>query len=294
MIELNIAMRGHNNEIDVTGFEPVDYTIFKGGEPNPKLADYQVLAVRSSVRVTLKAHLQNMNDVWAMILVVDAIRRIKPTADINAMIPYVPFGRQDRVCNEGEALSIVPMAKAINDLKFSEVILLDPHSDVTAALINNSSIIPLQYYLLSNEVFPSLDLTETYLVAPDAGAQKKVKALSAALGCKGYFTATKERDLETMEITGTNFDGDVMGKKLLVVDDICDGGRTFIALAKALRAHDPEELHLWVTHGIFSYGTEVVTEHFDSVGTTNSFQYKADGQIDENGNRDYKMNWFRI
>lgn len=294
MIEINIAFREHGNQLGITGFEPIDFSIFKGGEPNPRLTAYQIEAIKSAERVTLKAHLSNTTDILLLILITDAIRRVKPRVEINAVIPYIPFGRQDRVCNPGEALGITVMARLINDLNFSEVFILDPHSDVTGALINNSVTIPLEEYILSNETFPGLDLREVYLVSPDAGAQKKVKALTTALGCKGYINATKERDLETMEITGTKFDADVTGKKLLVVDDICDGGRTFIALAKAIREHNPDELHLWVTHGIFSYGTKVVTDHFDSVGTTNSFQYAAEGQVDAEGNRDYKMHWFRI
>lgn len=294
MIELNIELLGYNNQIEMTGFDLVEYKLFKGGEPNPKLNDYQIIALRTAKQAIVKAHLSNMDAVWAMVLTVDAIRRVNPKISISAVIPYVPFARQDRVCNAGEAISIVRMAKTINDLEFDEVLILDPHSDVTGALINKATIVPLADYILSKNVFPSLKLKETYLVAPDAGAQKKVKAMATALGCKGYITASKERDLETMEVTATRFDGDVSGKKLLVVDDICDGGRTFIALAKALRTNDPKELHLWVTHGIFSYGTEVVTEHFDSVGTTNSFQYDALEHVDGSGNIDPKMTWVRI
>lgn len=293
MLYIDIASRTPNG-IDSTGWDAVPTSTFKGGEENPKLTDYQVVAIECAVTVGIKAHLDDANALMAFMLLVDAIRRLNPNIKIKAFIPYLPYARQDRDCNPGEALSLAVVAKMINGLNLASVTLLDPHSDVSKALINNSMVEKLERYIKHPEAFPDMDFSEVYLVAPDAGAQKKVKALTLALNAAGYFTATKERDLETMEITGTAFDGNVTGKKLLVVDDICDGGRTFIALAKALRCHDPLELHMWVTHGIFSYGTEIVTEHFDSVVTTNSFQYLAEGQCDRDGNRDYKMTWLQV
>lgn len=290
MIQINMALPSYHSE-ELTGWEEIEFTVFKGGEPNPRLTELQCLGLQTARRVILKAHTRNMDDVWVLLLVTDAIRRIAPQMPIALVLPYVSFGRQDRVCNRGEALSIAVFAKVINAQRYSEIVLVDPHSDTTPALLENSRVTDLAELILDLGALKDLELSEYYLVSPDAGAQKKVKQLAAGLGAKGYINASKERDLETMEITGTRFDADVTGKKLLVIDDICDGGRTFIALAKEIRKHNPEALHLWVTHGIFSYGTEVVTEHFDSVRTTNSFQYGAEGNVDASGNVDPKMNW---
>ncbi|ARV76974.1 ribose-phosphate pyrophosphokinase [Pseudomonas phage Phabio] len=293
MLFINILNRTPTG-ITHTGFDLVPSTTFKGGEQNVKLFDYQAIAIESADKITIKAHLTNANTVMDLLLLVDAIRRINPSVRIGAFIPYMPYARQDRVCNPGEALSIAVMAKVINSLNFDRVFLLDPHSDSTVGLIERSIVESPVQFIRRSDTFVGMDFSEVYLVAPDAGAQKRVKALATELGAAGYITATKERDLETMEITGTKFDGNVTGKKLLVVDDICDGGRTFVALAKALREQEPEELHLWVTHGIFSYGTKVVTVHYDSVATTNSFQPTAEGQVDQNGERDYKMTWVQL
>jgi len=293
MLYIDIASRTPSG-LESTGWDSVPTTTFKGGEENVRLTDYQVIAVESAVSVGIKAHLDDANALLAFMLLVDAIRRLNPSIKIKAFIPYLPYARQDRDCNPGEALSLVVVANMINSLDLTSVTLLDPHSDVSKAVIHNSMVEKLEHYIKNPHAFPGLDFSEVYLVAPDAGAQKKVKALTSALGAAGYITASKERNLSTMEITGTKFDGDVTGKKLLVVDDICDGGRTFIALAKALREHNPAELHMWVTHGIFSYGTKIVTDHFDSVATTNSFQYLAEGQLDRDGNRDYKMTWLQV
>lgn len=281
------------NEV-LSKWSPVKSSTFKGGEENVRLSPEQVTVVEKATTIYIKAHLDSSSTLMAFMLIVDAIRRITPDINIKAFIPYLPYARQDRDCNPGEALSLAVVANMINSLNLSTVTLLDPHSDVSKALIHNSLVLNLSTYLIRHDAFPGLDFADVYLVAPDAGAQKKVKELARVLGAAGYITATKERNLETMEITGTKFDGDVTGKRLLVVDDICDGGRTFIELAKSLHKHNPLELHLWVTHGIFSYGTELVTDHFDSVVTTNSFRHQAVGQLNHLGEYDYKMNWLQI
>ena len=87
----------------------------------------------------------------------------------------------------------------------------------------------------------------------------------------GYLTASKSRDLATQEISDTTINGDVKGKNLLVVDDICDGGRTFIELGKVLREKQCGELSLFVTHGIFSYGIDQLLDVYDRIYTTDSF-----------------------
>ena len=60
-------------------------------------------------------------------------------------------------------------------------------------------------------------------------------------------------------------------KKFLIVDDICDGGRTFVEIAKSIREKFPEaEVYLIVTHGIFSSGSAELAKHFTCIYTTNS------------------------
>ena len=64
----------------------------------------------------------------------------------------------------------------------------------------------------------------------------------------------------------------VEGPAGLRVDDICDGGRTFIELGKVLRAKGASKLVLSVTHGIFSRGPALVFEMFDAIYTTDSIR----------------------
>lgn len=189
-------------------------------------------------------------DIMPLALVVDAIRRDIKNPIINLHLPYLPYARQDRVMNKGESLAIKVYCDFINNLNFNTVKVDDCHSDVGIALLNNvtndQSFIP--------EV---QELNFDVLVAPDAGSLKKIYKYAKILN-KPAIRADKERDVKTGNITGTVVYGDVEGKKVLIMDDICDGGRTFIELAKVLYAKGAKDVTLYVTHGVFSYGKQVL------------------------------------
>jgi phosphoribosylpyrophosphate synthetase len=59
-------------------------------------------------------------------------------------------------------------------------------------------------------------------------------------------------------------------RDILIVDDICDGGATFIELAKIIKPMNPSSLTLFVTHGIFSKGFEPLYEFIDKIYYTGS------------------------
>ena len=59
---------------------------------------------------------------------------------------------------------------------------------------------------------------------------------------------------------------------MIIIDDICDGARTFINIAKAIREKQKDcELYLIVTHGIFSAGFGELSQYFDGIYCTNSY-----------------------
>jgi ribose-phosphate pyrophosphokinase len=112
-------------------------------------------------------------------------------------------------------------------------------------------------------------------VSPDAGAEKKIFAFAKELGFENVVRAGKVRDVSSGKITGTEvyvpepalYKTD---KDFLIVDDICDGGRTFIELAKKLRPMTTGKIKLLITHGIFSKGIEVFDGIIDEVLVINN------------------------
>ena len=108
------------------------------------------------------------------------------------------------------------------------------------------------------------------LVSPDKGAFSKVKALATTLGGIPFIKADKVRDPETGDLSGFSYEGSVQGLDLLIVDDICDGGGTFVGLAKILKEGGAKSISLYVSHGIFSKGLKVLDGAIDAVYTTDS------------------------
>lgn len=246
------------NEIPLKAFN------FPAGESHVTLSANQITEA-----IAIQALLDSSDRIMELLLAVDAVRRIQPSTKINLTIPYFPYGRQDRVCNPGESLSVKVMADLINNLKCDRVTIVDPHSDVTPALLDNCYVIS-QGDILQTSPLPEKIREENWaLVAPDTGAQKKTHEVAKNCSFDDFtpdvFCAGKVRETHTGKITATTFQGDIKGRKVLIVDDICDGGRTFIELAKVLKEKGSQEIYLYITHGIFSKGLDVLRPYLDHI-----------------------------
>lgn len=251
---------------------------FPGGEIRVKLNPEH--EVGEEVRV--EAMLFNSDDIMTLVMLADALREVGVTK-IRLTMPYIPYARQDRVCNPGEALSMRAFARIINSLNFSSVVVYDPHSDVSMALIDRC--IPVQRYTLMRQHEAMYDAIakggwagNLYLVSPDAGAVKKSYEIAKYFPqFKGIIFAEKVRDTATGQIVKTvvkDLPDDVEKAHLIVCDDICDGGRTFIELAKVTRQYC-DKMSLYVTHGIFSQGLDALLPYYDNVWCTVDFsEYK--------------------
>lgn len=250
----------------------VDEKVFKDGAVNVNINiggmdhDFDIR------EVLIEAHIDSSDSILALAMTVDALKRQYPRADLGLFMPYTPYARQDRVCNKGEALGISVFSELINNMGFKTIVVADPHSIATQAALRGSLVIT-QYDLFA-------DIKDSWrewtIVAPDAGATKKCEEFAKRVGAKDVLTFNKVRDMETIEITHLAPNRDIepnAGGKYMVLDDICDGGRTFIGVSEAIGSRDEfAQIELAVTHGIFSYGVDIVTDVYDHVYTTNSFR----------------------
>lgn len=245
---------------------------FSGGEEHVR---FDPKDFKESVKIEVFERLTDAKKVIRLMVAVDALNRLSNNEiPIELVIPYFPYARQDRVCVEGEALGAAVMANFINNLGFSKVTIWDAHSDVSPALLNRVVNVP-QINLLEqcHELSEGLSTGELTLISPDAGASKKTLTIAEKFNGKPeVIQAQKIRNIKTGEIIKTEILGDVDGKKVLIADDICDGGRTFIELAKVLKSRGAVEISLFITHGIFSKGLAVFEGLIDAIYTTDSFR----------------------
>jgi ribose-phosphate pyrophosphokinase len=255
------------DRVDSGDCQPVPYDsfIFNGGEVHVRFKRKPDRIVR------VEAHIVDSEGIMKLLMISDALDR--QGVYIKALyLPYFPYARQDRVCVEGEALSCKVMANLINSMGFKNVTINDPHSDVIPALIDKCYVNEQAgiFFDMKRQHKCIVDL----VVAPDGGAIKKAMKCAKLCGAE-FATAEKVRNVDTGDIVSTKFNWDALGglggHHVWVVDDICDGGRTFVELAKVIRKKNPAVLNLFVTHGIFSKGVEELFEYYDTIVTTDSF-----------------------
>lgn len=180
------------------------------------------------------------------------------------VIPYLMAARYDRIMQPGDSFDLQVVAQLINSLQFEKVYLLDVHSYVSSALIHNCITI-------SNEfLVKEYKREHSVLICPDAGAAKKVPAyLTLNPHLKDVVYCTKHRDLATGKLTLKVQEPEkCLNRNCIIIDDICDGGATFLAIAGQIA---PKHLTLMVTHGIFSKGFTALEEKFDEIITSNSY-----------------------
>lgn len=168
-------------------------------------------------------------------------------------LSYLPYGRQDKFVGNETTFALRTFAELLNTLRFQEVFIMDPHSDVALELINNRVV---QYP--SEEFIKVYKETKTELLCyPDKGAVLKYTNVYINVP---YIYGEKVRDQATGNIVSYKLAGNPKGMTVLIRDDICDGGATFIMLTEQLLKAGAKEVHLYVTHGIFSKGIQILKD----------------------------------
>lgn len=275
---------------------PVQYKVshFPDGQQSLEIDSNDIYRIKTESLITIVSHLNNFSDLELIICAVKAIRGLNKTMKIDLYVPYFVGARSDRKFVEGGIHYVKDvMAPIINSLDLNRVMVLDPHSDVMEACVNGFEKAKFSYAQfmkfavskLSNGKETEFNPDEICLISPDSGAYKRTFDAASWMRVKHIATANKIRDIVTGQIIKTEVQNLPVGTttplKYVIVDDICDGGRTFIELAKAIREQLPTaEIVLVVTHGIFSAGLDVLTPHFNKIITTNSYKdIETDGVI---------------
>lgn len=206
-------------------------------------------------------------------LVVDAMRlsKVYPTS-LHLIMDYLPYGRADRVFEEGNPNPLRLFIKQLSKLVDS-ITVEDPHNPrAYADYCSEFGICCLQHL-----PYPQLAKQWDYLICPDKGAKVRVYNLQDKIQKDTgrlipIVIADKVRDVTTGWIVDTILDVDetlLTNTNVLILDDICDGGGTFIPLANKLREKGANLVGLYVTHGIFSKGLQVFKNHIDLLSTKN-------------------------
>jgi len=234
--------------------------------------------VRIERNIRIETRLNSFSDLEILICATKALRNMtdKP---ISLYVPYFLGSRSDRKFIDGGVNYLKEViCPIINSLEFDSVEVLDPHSDILEACLNN--FVKHSNLYLVRQALTKIDNKDgaqyrVCLVSPDAGAYKKIFDVAKTFEIENIITASKVRDLKTGAILRTEVPTLDQHKdlKYIIIDDICDGGRTFIELAKVMKESRPTaKIYLVVTHGIFSGGFYELDKWFEGIFCTNSYE----------------------
>jgi len=194
------------------------------------------------------------------------------------VIPYLLGARSDRVMQTGDSVDLKVIADLINYCSFKKVTLFDVHSEVSLMLIANSVNITNEKLVRSYQS-PN-DSKGSILICPDSGAAKKIhKCLEWNKEFEDIVYCVKHRDMGNGNISLKVLEPEkCKDRNCVIVDDLCDGGRTFISIAEQIK---PKYLTLIVSHGIFSYGFSLLEKHFNKIITSDSYNHNYESDIVE-------------
>lgn len=239
---------------------------FPGGEIGVRILDK--LYPGDHYLITVDG-LVKSEDLFVLSQLVDAIHRDNSDngGGVTVYMPYLPYARQDRVCNDGEAAACQVFCTLLSTINFDKIIVKDVHSTQALSSLIETVGRERVIHVTQEKIVADLLKKYTAVVYPDEGASKKSKptvGLFPIVMTKTRVTTgvihNPLRQEQIDILLGQNV------KEMLVVDDICDGGRTFISAAETIKKSLPDiTLDLYVTHGIFSQGVDELLKHFERI-----------------------------
>lgn len=238
---------------------------------NPDMIDDKSNRLREA---TITWHFENNEEMITLMFLTRHLQN-NGVPFVHLIMPYIPNARQDRAKSVADVFTLKYFAEFINNLAFSTVTVLDPHSSVSEALFDNLIIENPNKYI--DKVFLALyelpENKENKLMAfyPDEGAMKRYSGLASL----PYAFGIKRRNWSTGKIEGLDVAGDtslIAERNVLIIDDISSRGGTFYHSAKKLKELGAKHIYLYITHcertifdgEIFNSGL------IDKVFTTNS------------------------
>lgn len=217
---------------------------FSDGEFQPVFLE----SIRGNFVFLIQSTFAPSDNLFELLLMIDAARRAS-AEKIIAVIPYYGYARQDRKDKPRVAIGGKLVANMLVAAGADRVITMDLHAPQIQAFFD----IPVDH-LDSSAVFipyiENLKLENLTFAAPDVGSTNRTREISS------YFETDmvicdKHRK-RTNEIVNIVVIGDVEGKDIVIIDDICDTGGTLAKSAALLKEKGARSVRALITHPVFS------------------------------------------
>ncbi len=185
-----------------------------------------------------------------LLIMADACKRAS-AARITAVIPYYGYGRQDRKDKPRVPISAKLVADLISAAGFDRVLAVDLHAGQLQGFFN----VPVDNLYASPvlvEYFRQRSYEDLVIVSPDAGGVERARAFAKHLDAS-LCIIDKRRESETKNVAKVmHIIGDVVGRDVLIVDDMVDTAGTLIEATHALLETGARRVFAGATHAVLS------------------------------------------
>lgn len=186
-----------------------------------------------------------------VLIFIDALKRAS-VKEINVIVPYFGYARQDRKSKPREPISAKLVADLFVAAGANRILTFDLHAaqeqGFFACLEDDLSAIPLLGYTIKHD--DTVDKSNLVCVSPDHGGVVRVRKIAEILKTP-IAIIDKRRDANRVAEV-MNIIGDINGKDCLIIDDMMDTCGTAVAAVKALKNNGARTVMMAATHPVFS------------------------------------------
>jgi ribose-phosphate pyrophosphokinase len=247
---------------------PVDLRIFPDGESKIKMRrvdkDYCIV-VQSTYPPTDRHLLQ------ALMM----IKRCSEdgAANVCAVMPYMAYSRQDRAFLDGEVVSMALVAKLIETAGTKRLITVDIHSPASLSYFTIDTQNISAVGLLADYAAVKIKPNAPIVVSPDMGGAKRAVKFARILGTD-MVALKKSRDKDTAEviIEEKELNSSVVGRDLILLDDMISTGESIVEACRFLRRYKPNKIYAICTHALLigDATTRIKAAGVEEIISTNS------------------------
>ena len=182
-----------------------------------------------------------------LLILVDAMKRASARSII-AVLPYYGYARQDRRGKAREPITAKLVADLLQTAGVTRVLTMDLHTEQIQAFFD----IPVDNLYARSILVETLSkqkMDHCVVVTPDIGSIKMARGYAEAL--KVDLAIVDKRRVSARQVEMAALIGDVKGKDVLLVDDMCSTGGTLKTAARVCRQAGAKRIFAAVTHGLF-------------------------------------------
>lgn len=223
-----------------------EVTRFADGEVNINIED----SIRNDIVFIIQSTSTPVNEnLMELLIFVDAIKRAS-AKEINVVIPYYGYSRQDRKARSRQPITAKLVANLLETAGVNRVITIDLHASQIQGFFDIPTdhltcLLPIEKYVRTN-----IDINNLVVVSPDHGAVKRARNLAKTLDVPLAVIDKRRPKPNVAEVN--SIIGDVEGKVCVLVDDIVDTAGTLCKAAEALMEKGAIEVNAICVHGILS------------------------------------------